>query len=236
MVNRLEKHLLTVESILDDKMKVMVDELTNWCESLAGHSAQFSGLRPSASSRRLTPSDIFIGYTEDSVPTLVFKKARDLKKALGTATPDTEIHFRVVEAVKEYLLQCATSDGIIRLQLSSVHSDLVSYKPVVSRYFNDQSHDNFGQFFRALIDDPESPDFVQITTHSRLLSQNDVRTVAGKDVIVRHESLVAFDTQQQFIQLLFDFYRPSADTGRDHVLIIQCDCGHLYEKRINCAR
>ncbi len=211
----------------------MVDELTNWCESLAGHSAQFSGLRPSASSRRLTPSDIFIGYTEDSVPTLVFKKARDLKKALGTDTPDIKIHCRVVEAVKEYLLQCATSDGIIRLQLSSVNSDLVSYETVVSRYFKDQSHYNFGQFFRGLIDDP---DFVQITTHSRLLSPNDVRTVAGKDVIVRHESLVAFDTQQQFIQLLFDFYRPSADTGRDHVLIIQCDCGHLYEKRINCAR
>jgi len=219
LVNRLEKHLLTVESILDDKMKVMVDELTNWCESLAGHSAQFSGLRPSASSRCLTPSDIFIGYTEDSVPTLVFKKARDLKKALGTDTPDIKIHCRVVEAVKEYLLQCATSDGIIRLQLSSVNSDLVSYETVVSRYFKDQSHYNFGQFFRGLIDDP---DFVQITTHS--------------DVIVRHESLVAFDTQQQFIQLLFDFYRPSADTGRDHVLIIQCDCGHLYEKRINCAR
>ena len=237
LVNRLEKHLLSVESILDDNMKIMVDDITLWCDSLAKLSAQFSGLKPSATSRQLTPSDIFIGYTEDSVPTLVFKKAREIKKA-RPGISDVEVYFNVNEAVKEYLMQCATSDGIIRLQLSSADSDFVKSDNIVSKYFKTQWHDNFGQFFQELIKDTASHGFVQITTHSRLLSQNDVKTMRSEDVVVRHESLVAFDTQQQFIQLLSDFYRPSPDSARskNHVLIIQCDCGHLYEKRINCAR
>ncbi len=214
-------------------MKIMVDQLTAWCESLAEQSTKYSGLKRSATvSRQLTPSDIFIGYTDDSVPTLVFKKTREIKKAKKTDISDSKVNFYVNDCVKDYLIQCATSDGIIRLKLSSTDSD-----EIVRKYFKSQHHENFGQFFQELLKDPNSSSFIQITTHSKLLSQSDVKILKSEDVLIRHESLVAFDTQQQLIQLLFDFYRPSPDLpSSNHVLIIQCDCGHLYEKRINCAR
>ena len=95
----------------------MVDHLKLWCNQLAMLSAEFAGLKMSKTSRQLKPSDIFIGYTEDSVPTLVFKISRSLIES-KKFTEENLFH-SVVEQAKNYLLQCATSDGIIRLLIKN---------------------------------------------------------------------------------------------------------------------
>lgn len=45
LVNRLEKHLLNVESILNDKMKVIVKEINEWTNELTRVSDRYGSIR-----------------------------------------------------------------------------------------------------------------------------------------------------------------------------------------------
>ena len=114
LVNRLEKHLLSVESILDNDMKSLVTILKKWCLNLTEISEKNSGIKSLRVINKLTPSDIFIGYTEDSIPSLIFKLITNLKKSNKTIKL-SEYSETVTQKTKNYLLQCASSDGIIRL-------------------------------------------------------------------------------------------------------------------------
>ena len=152
------------------------------------------------------------------------------------------------------LIQCGTSDGIIRLFQHNLSRNLTYYQfeneknsldKVVEAYFLPQIHDNFTQFFNKIIHNKKASNecnFVQITTHSKLLSSNDLKALSfqNQNVTILPESLLAFDTQSQFIQVLKEFfnYKSPDDDGTisNSVLIIQCDCGHFYQDLINCAR
>ena len=246
LVNRLEKHLLSIESILNEEMKQLVAEMKDWCRRFANISDKYSGNKivPKQGGSRghtLQPSDIFIGYTEDSVPTLIFKICKKFEKVKNSHKS------QILDAVKEYLIQCASSDGVIRLLLNANKEyeadDAVDSKEIVETYFKRQYHDNFDQFFTRIIKEKQEIklennfSFIQVTTHSKLLSHNDIKYLAerNKDMHIEQVSLLSFDTQQQFVEVLREFYKPKDEKSRN-VLIIQCDCGHFYEDLINCAR
>ena len=105
MISRLEKHILTVDLILDKKMKHVVEHLENWCQKLTEMSNRYAGIR-SSPNNKLKPSDIFIGYSEDLVPSLVNKLWKESEE-IG------EIQRRklVVQKTQDYLIQCASADG-----------------------------------------------------------------------------------------------------------------------------
>ncbi len=242
LVNRLEKHLLSIESILDSNMKVIVQNLKDWCQIITKISEKYSG-NFMIKRTNLKPSDIFIGFTEDSIPTLVFK--------LFQETNNKE---QCIEQAQNMLIQCGTSDGIIRLlqanlnknqTFNQLENDKISLDKVVETYFLPRIHDNFTQFFSDIVHNKQPANecsFIQITTHSKLLSSNDFKTLSEQyqNVCILPESLLAFDTQSQFIQVLKEFFNyksPDNDgTITKNVLIIQCDCGHFYQELINCAR
>ena len=126
---------------------------------------------------------------------------------------------------------------MIKNNFTCIDNEIINSEEIVDAYFKGQFHDNFKQFFTQIIEEPDSSDFVQITTHSRLLSKNDVDALKTDTVNIRQVSLIAFYTQQELIQVLVDFYHPQGqDVAPNQVLVIQCDCAHLYENRINCAR
>jgi E3 ubiquitin-protein ligase RNF213 len=229
LVNRLEKHLLSIESILDDNMKLIVDELDNWCSYITKISEKYSG-NHFGKTGSLKPSDIFIGFTEDSIPTLVFK--------LYNETKNNEL---CISKAKEYLIQCASSDGIIRL-IQNDHSEKENLTEIVELYFKNQVHDNFCDFFNKILIEKENKDntcgFTQITTNSKLLSANDLKTLSSYNKIISVISLLAIDTQQQLITELKEFFSFKSESKEliNKILIIQCDCGHFYQELINCAR
>ncbi len=105
MISRLEKHILTVDLILDKKMKDVVEHLENWCQKLTEMSNRYAGIR-SSPNNKLKPSDIFIGYSEDLVPSLVNKLWNESEEI-------EEIQRRklVVQKTQDYLIQCASADG-----------------------------------------------------------------------------------------------------------------------------
>ena len=243
LVNRLEKHLLSIESILNDDMKEIVQTLKDWCTLITKISEKYSGSSYMIKRTSLKPSDIFIGFTEDSIPTLVFKLYQERNEK-----------DQCIEQAQNMLVQCGTSDGIIRLLQANLlknssyiqmDNERNSLDKVVDSYFMPQIHDNFNQFFNKIILNKQTNEcnFFQITTHSKLLSSNDFKTLSlqNQSVTIYPESLLAFDTQSQFIQVLKEFFSyksPDADetATSNSVLIIQCDCGHFYQDLINCAR
>ena len=83
-------------------VKEEVNQLKEWCLELAKLSEKYAGQTNTKIGHKLKPSDIFIGFTEDSIPTLVFKMCRANAK---TNLDD------VIEKTKNCLIQCATSDG-----------------------------------------------------------------------------------------------------------------------------
>lgn len=124
-----------------------------------------------------------------------------------------------------------------------IESALVHFEEIVNTYFKFQYHNNFKQFFNNVVIQESSIErtsqnnFIQITTHSKLLTYNDLKVVNSQETRIRLEALVAFNTQQQLVQVLNDFFNQvECPNIKNHVLIIQCDCGHFHDKIIKCAR
>jgi len=269
LVNRLEKHLLCLDSILNDKMKWIVGNVKDWCNQITLCSDKNSGLRhtltpigknktQAKNSVYLKPSDIFIGYTEDTIASLVFKQYKEYNINMKLTSEDYEKNEfdwskhaeEIIQLVKNYLLQCATSDAIIRLLQITNNTKFKSSSDlswVVEKYFIQQPHDNFNSFFQKFcVDNRSQPQFVQLTTHSKLMSKKNIENIvkSNKNVNIRQESLHNFDTQVQFSQVLREFYDMNLNANhefgkerkRQNILIIQCDCAHFYQDLVNCAR
>ena len=302
LINRLEKHLLNMDSVLIDKMKTMVAELEKWCNEITSISEQYAGFSVAgmrakggggASAKRLKPSDLFIGFNQDTLPSLVYKLCQQEKYGrLFEDINEFEYDWKhdadeIVQSIKMYLLQCCTSDGIIRLlqklgerpaigpasaasaSAAASRMSATEIKDIINVYFHRQTHDNFSGFFENVwretrvsnSDDEGNAEgqsgpvrFVQITTHSKLISKKDTDLITqfNRDMHFRIESLLSFDTQQQFVNVLrefFDAHLRNNSAKRDNnssnnnknstppnVFIIQCDSGQFYQELINCAR
>ena len=258
LVNRLEKHLLSIDAILNDNMKKIVQSINKWLEQITSTSEKYAyKVKIANGKQNLKPMDIFVGLTEDTVSSLVYKfsKEHNYESILNT---DTYMHYEdasknterdLIKLVQEYLLQSCSSDGIIRLLNNNLMSDslksdsVIDVDSIIDIYFNQQAHENFAIFFKKnCLYISNRSNFVQITTHSRLLSKSDIEMlqwVLNCDVTFKIESLLSFDTQQQFVHVLKEFFELNSNEKCDktkHVLIIQCDCAHLYADLINCAR
>ncbi len=116
LVNRLEKHCLSVKSILNDKKVDFVRSITDWCNSISHASSQIS-----KESKTLKLADIFIGFTDDTIASLTLKVCQEYNYDELTDADEyaaIEVSTAITEKIKLMLLQCATSDAIIRLDKS----------------------------------------------------------------------------------------------------------------------
>jgi hypothetical protein len=241
-------------------MKRIVHNLNDWLKEITVISEKFA-FNMNHKNNKLKPMDIFIGLTDDTVSSLVYKFSKENKYlnilsegeyyGEDESSYDSSINHveDLTKQVKEYLLQCCTSDGIIRL-LNSIYVNMenkkkpiVDINSIIDTYFNQQSHDSFSSFFSnhlSNLSEVES-NFIQITTHSKLLSKKNLKQFSNlNNIRIKIESLLSFDTQQQFIQVLKEFYESNLNETKDetvkNILIIQCDCAHFYQELINCAR
>jgi len=67
-LNRFEKQVLTYETILSGNQKAAVKILRSWCEQLAGVT---SNSENSNDERTFKVHDLFDGFHEDTIPSLV---------------------------------------------------------------------------------------------------------------------------------------------------------------------
>jgi hypothetical protein len=233
LVNRLEKHCLSVASILNERKVLIVRSIQEWCSSISTVST--------TTTIKESLADIFIGFTDDTIASLTLKVCQENnfdEIAECDEYAVVEVSTLIIDRIKCLLLQCATSDAIIRLdqQQQQQRQENVDVKTVSQIYFYQQSHNSFGEFLNMLfLKDTKKQSFIQITTHSKLLSSNDIAHLS-KFFHIKIESLLAFNTQQQFVEMLNTFFKVNQQNEKPSILVIQCDCANYYSDLVSSAR
>eukprot|EP00923_Selenidium_pygospionis_P053798 GHVN01093709.1.p1 GENE.GHVN01093709.1~~GHVN01093709.1.p1 ORF type:complete len:2403 (+),score=325.49 GHVN01093709.1:991-7209(+) len=160
LINRVEKHYLGMETILDRKRCESVEVLRAWVKTFceidipAYRRAQF---------RQYTAKDVFMGFHEEVIASLLIQ--------CNESDSDEEVERKC----KARLLQSATPASIMRLSATKLGK--AEAEEYFDEYFQKQSHDTLANYIQTLPHDQSN--FVEVNTHSRLLSQYDKEKVAS---------------------------------------------------------
>ncbi|XP_067056125.1 E3 ubiquitin-protein ligase rnf213-alpha-like isoform X2 [Acropora muricata] len=231
LINRLEKHYLVLSASLNTQQKNIVERIDKWV-------LQFStvNIPRHQQLRTYTLGDSFVGYHADTAASVVLQVTKDLYGD-GRRLYDNEEE--VFRQSQELLLQCATPDAVARLPCTQLaqHADRLW-----STYFTTQEHSSLTAFLKKILTTEERGEgmgsLIQITTHSRLLSSNDLQHVAASTLLTLSNilclNLQQFQTEQQFCLSVRDFLAKLG--GREGLLIVQCDAGDVNGNLIPCAR
>ncbi|XP_036924176.1 E3 ubiquitin-protein ligase RNF213 isoform X2 [Sturnira hondurensis] len=216
LINRLEKHYLDINTVLEAWQKDIVGELKAWVDSFVSVPATSVG-----ATHRYSPSDVFMGYHSDTCASVVLQ----VIERLGHRAVTHEHYRKVLEDAKLVLLDCATPDAMVRLSTTSL--GLFAAKALSQEYYYRQQHDSFADFLRAHLR-PPTPErhavFTEITTFSRLLTSHDCEVLAsevtGRALSPTILSLQQFDTEHSFLR---EVRKCVTHTAPCKVLIIQTD-------------
>ena len=207
LINRLEKHFLGMETILERRYSESVEVLRSWVRSFceinipAYKQAQF---------RQCTPRDVFIGFHEDVLASLIMQYGNELEDL-----EDIEIN------CKARLLEAATPASIMRLNKTELSDEFEKY---FAEYFQAQSHDSLASYIQSLPEDVSN--FVEVTTHSKLLTQS-ARKELAKSLKISAEliTLLAvhqFKSEEEFRKQIIAFFEKGSIL-KGKTLIIQID-------------
>lgn len=173
LLNRLEKHTLSTSSILTDEQGDLKNELEKWVENF--HKRRLEARRQMREpARTISLRATFAGYNLDLVPSLL-RKAASLNASSGSASGEGTASLsatappvglgrqEILRHVKQFLLQLATPDAVLRS--SSNKSCLVAKEADELRveYFERQHHHHLRDFLRGRLDSGAL--FAVVTTH-----------------------------------------------------------------------
>ncbi|XP_066090745.1 E3 ubiquitin-protein ligase RNF213 [Saccopteryx bilineata] len=216
LINRLEKHYLDINTVLEKWQKNIVEELQGWVKKFICVKEELFQARHSYS-----PSDVFIGYHSDTCASVVLQ----VIERLGPGTSTHERYQKVLEDAKLVLLNCATPDAMVRLGSSSL--GVFAAQSLLQEYYYRQQHDSFADFLLAHLRTPNPEHhvvFTEITTFSRLLTSRDCENleskVNGRALKPTILSLQQFDTEHSFLR---EIRNCLTNTASCTILIIQTD-------------
>ncbi|XP_067914752.1 E3 ubiquitin-protein ligase rnf213-alpha [Heterodontus francisci] len=215
LINRLEKHYLDINTVLDRNQRGVVEQLKQWVQT-------FTAVRPRNGSihgrqQEYSPSDVFVGYHSDTCASVVLQTTQRLKQTVGSCE-------EILKEAQWVLLNCATPDSVVRL----TSSELAAYQTdmIMQTYFADQHHDSLADFIHSHANSEVQywAVFTEITTYSRLLTASDIellqREVSDSVQTVFYCSLQQFDTEHSFLKKI----RHCVDSSQgSKILLIQTD-------------
>ncbi|CAD5126001.1 DgyrCDS14181 [Dimorphilus gyrociliatus] len=197
LLNRLEKHCLTVYTLLHNEQKIIVESLEEWTSLFLKATNSIS------SHEKLEKKDIFIGFGNDTIPTLVLKY-------------DNKSNKECLIKIKEELLRVATLESIIKNQTILKEEQLSTIEEI----YVEQDH------FLSVLKTYENEKFIQITTHSRLLTGEEFSSIRLENAEMH--MLHNFDTEYEFDNVLQKMSKSSK------ILILQSDTTDV--QLLACAR
>ncbi|XP_062574164.1 E3 ubiquitin-protein ligase rnf213-alpha-like [Saccostrea cucullata] len=239
LINRLEKHFLTITSVLSSRQLRLSKRLENWIYEFVEQATQPN------SQQKMQVGEVFIGYHQDSCASIILHLCQKMSDDKELGENDEEI-FRCGQ---EVFLLVATPDAVLR---QAIGTDTGTEMKDI--YFHKQKHNSLVEYLKHYLQQKENlTKFKQITTHSKLLSIGDLNDLlAGlrystdcknssdadqpassqdlSDANIAMLSLKAFDTEQQFCSEI------KFSLEKNFMVIIQCDFGSDDESLIACAR
>lgn len=139
LINRLEKHYLDINTVLNKLQRDIVEELKKWVNNFIAVDTE----KHLMGQQKYSPSDAFVGYHPDTCASVVVQMTEKLKKDC----PPEELILKVQNQAILVLLNCATPDSVVRLgnsQLGAYEADRLA-----SIYFQQQQHISLADFLHA---------------------------------------------------------------------------------------
>ncbi|GCB69384.1 hypothetical protein scyTo_0001043 [Scyliorhinus torazame] len=215
LINRLEKHYLDINTVLDRDQRDIVKQLKQWVQT-------FTAVRPRNAlihgrQQEYSPSDVFVGYHSDTCASVVSQMTQRLKQTEGSWE-------EILKEAQCVLLNCATPDSVVRLS----SSEFPSYQAdmVMQKYFAVQHHDSLADFIHSHTKSKIQhwAVFTELTTYSRLLTASDIEflqsEISESIQTVFCFSLQQFDTEHSFLKKI----RHCVDSNHGNkILLVQTD-------------
>ncbi|XP_065678749.1 E3 ubiquitin-protein ligase rnf213-alpha isoform X5 [Hydra vulgaris] len=225
LINRLEKHFLTVLNGMEQSQIELAKKLKRW-------ATDFSSIY--SLTHEFKPSDSFIGYSEDSCASIVIKL---YQKYVGSSEVEHDKvgevdHDKIFEESCQVLLKLATPDSLLRVVKTSLRDHFEYYWNI---YFNEQFHHSLAAYLINELDNIDSK-FMQVTTFSRLLSPTDKENlnIELNDFKIEMISLMQFQTEKSFRDCLRVVC--NAESNKKQLLIVQANNAQERSKLIACAQ
>ena len=205
-LNRFEKQLLRFSDVLNEKQKEIIEELQSWV-------CQMSRVEDREGQFQI--SDMFMGFHEDTLPSLVLLHSND------TDEPNEEI----VKKCKDDLMWIATPDGVVRTQkCQRSKENSREVKMLADEYFEKPIHNGLASFFEFVTNDQEFTYSTggEVGTKTIVMTYATVHTdirecLDGSTITYQLERLGAFRVEKQLEDRIHTFF--SSDRK---LLILQC--------------
>ncbi|KAK3585576.1 hypothetical protein CHS0354_036763 [Potamilus streckersoni] len=232
LINRLEKHFLTVNTILTREQSHLAEELEKWAKDFSTESvAPIYMQRNEKSKSTCSVGEVFMGYHADTCSSIILHVWQRHQ-----ISEHDEIK-KVLKEAKRLLLWCATPDAVVRLE----RCDLAPEEKIMLKqvYMREQCHNSLTQYLHFKLETEKISElFAQITTHSKLLSTADKsdihRAVGIPPESIALETLQSFDTEQQFSRKIRSFLE--SNPVEKLLLMVQCDSGDTSANLVASAR
>ncbi|XP_043925567.1 E3 ubiquitin-protein ligase RNF213 [Protopterus annectens] len=218
LINRLEKHYLDINTVLNKQDKDLVQQLEAWVK-------QFCSVNSAPVPQNYSPSDVFIGYHSDACASVILQVTERLRQS--SESSDTPM--RILEEAQFVLLNSATPDSVVRLGDNQL--DIFTGDELFKEYFVKQKHSSLVDFIHhhTHMSQPQHSAFTEVTTFSRLMTGLDIESLEEVNDIIPNVlvlSLQQFDTEYSFLKSIRNFLEN--DCG-NKVLIIQSDFEDGYQ-------
>ncbi|PKU43384.1 hypothetical protein llap_6310 [Limosa lapponica baueri] len=225
LLNRLEKHCLDMNTVLNWQQQQLKRDLQSWAKLFVSiDSSKFSNIWSNEPSPK--EHDVFIGFSNDTSATVALESTQS--RSWGDLEPYEE---PVLSIAKRKLVQCATPDSILRLK----YSHLDDPEQIQDLYFHKQKHNSLLSVLGETVNRQPRKErtaglCLQVSTHARLLNERDLekirKTLHLQDKI-HCLFLSQFDTEYAFRQELsrvqryciIDERRKSTGTGQSHIVL-----------------
>ncbi|XP_052086034.1 E3 ubiquitin-protein ligase RNF213-like [Mytilus californianus] len=223
LINRLEKHFLSMNTMLTGEQAELTEALTEWAETCAADKSP-NQIGYKKVEKKI--GDTFIGYHADTCAAIIHDICEKRKSTTQTIHNERE---QILKEGKSTLLWCATPAAVTQ---NGGGEEMEIYS-------KQQQHESLTDYLcKRLQDDPDQSFYAQITTNSRILSQAECEDLCESIPIDRQNvislTLQQFHTEQQFSKQIRSL--GDSKTVSNSMLIVQCECGDQNTELIACAR
>ncbi|MED6241326.1 hypothetical protein ATANTOWER_009228, partial [Ataeniobius toweri] len=215
LINRLEKHILDINTVLKKGQRDIADQLHKWVNDFISIEHQYS------TSKKYFPEDAFIGYHSDTCSSLVLQVTENKDETDDQVT---------LKKAKTVMLKCATPDSVIRLDKSELPDD--ERDCWMKEYVKEDMHRSLGDYVVYHIKQSEHSQvsFTEVTTFSRLLTAADAEQLQNeiKCDAVKLLFLLQFDTEYSFLKTIREFL---GSTHVNKVLLVQTEFDDDFQRK-----
>ena len=244
LINRLEKHILTVSTVLTEDCVKVSNYLLEWAHkfSTTDSNQYFAFQRVN----QFNAGNCFIGYHSDTPSSIVFHVLKEMYPNDKTNANEVD-QIALLERSQTLLLRMATTDAVLRVKNSHLSSQS---EQIIAEYFKLQLgslEEYLSRVLSGICGNETGVHLTLATTHSRLLTERDIDQLQQRlstdtdSVQIRSLSLQQFQTEQQYIREIHKFLRGDSEsetreTTYKRILLVQCKRGAENAKLIACAR